>query len=177
MSQQVTSRTPPQIFGKKIMMRYGSNNKSNNKTVSSSVIDESSSSYPSPSSSWSPTQKCYRSLLVAIREAYYYDRAKLFWARHRLKVEVYKYRSVTDEQEVKALVAIGGEIARFIDLHMKFSVQRVVDHNEAIQKLPVDEAKKFRLRYLEREEQHEIWCKTKIKMMMRRRPPPPYPFC
>jgi hypothetical protein len=126
---------------------------------------------------WTPQQKCFRSLLVALRDAYYHDRAKLFWARHRLKVEMYKYRSVTDEEEIKHLVAIGHEIAKFMDLHMKFSVQRIVDHNETLKKLPVEEAKEFRKRYIEREEQHDSWCKSRIKMMMRRRPPPPYPFC
>jgi hypothetical protein len=158
MTQPLSKRGPPSLF----TPRYSSTT-----TNSTSQI----------SSSWSPQQHCYRTLLIALREAYYYDRAKLFWARHRLKVEMYKYRSLTDEAEIEQCVNIGNEVAKFINLHMKFSVQRIVDHNNAIQKLPVDEAKRFRQRYVEREEQHESWCKSRIKMIMRRRPPPPYPFC
>lgn len=151
---------------------------------------------------WTPQQKCFRNLLVAVRGAYYHDRAKLFWARHRIRTEFYKYATIQpsiselgkmmnnnndsgsaavadndDDDKIKSLVAIGNEIGAFVKQHMEFSVQRVVQHNETMEKLPVEEAKRFRQRYLQREEEHESWCKTRIKMIMRRRPPPPYPFC
>ena len=164
MSQAVISkRGPPSFFAP----RYKKLADSTSNNTNSSIIN----------TSWSPQQKCYRNLLISLRETYYFDRSKLFWARHRLKVEMYKYRSMTDEEEIKQCVNVGNEIAKFINLHMKFSVQRIVDHNETIQKLPVDEAKRFRQKYIQREEEHESWCKSRIKMMMRRRPPPPYPFC
>lgn len=40
---------------------------------------------------WTPQQSCYRHLMKALRAAYYNDRSKLFWARHRVLVEMYKY--------------------------------------------------------------------------------------
>lgn len=42
---------------------------------------------------WSPAQRSYRRIMKALRGAYYNDRAKLFWARHRVLVEFYKYSS------------------------------------------------------------------------------------
>ena len=128
--------------------------------------------------SWSPQQRCFRNLLVALRGAYYHDRAALFWARHRVRVEFYKYSTISgdDSASIESLTSIGNEIASFIKNHMDFSVQRVVDHNETLKRLPVEDAKKFRERYLEREAEHESWCKTRIKLIMRRREPPPYPF-
>lgn len=126
---------------------------------------------------WSPAQQCYRDLMVALRGAYYSDRAKLFWARHRVRVEFYKYAAVPAESvDAKQLVGVGREVAKFVDANMKVSVQRIVEHNDTLMKLPVPEAKRFRQRYLEREAEHEAWCKQKVKAMMRRRPAAPYPY-
>jgi hypothetical protein len=126
---------------------------------------------------WTAPQASYRRLLVALREAYYHDRAKLFWARHRARVEYYKYAEVTSAQDAAAAVGIANEVAAFVAHHMRFSVQRVADHNEAIAKLPVEEAKRFRQKYLEREEQHDVWCRTRIREILRRRPAPAFPYC
>ena len=126
---------------------------------------------------WSPQQKCFRHLLVALREAYYHDRAKLFWARHRVRVEFYKYSEMADGEAIKNVVAITDEAAAFIKQHMQFSVQRIVDHNATLARLPVEEAKRFQQRFKQREEEHESWCKGRLKLILRRRPQPPYPFC
>nr|CCC90003.1 conserved hypothetical protein [Trypanosoma congolense IL3000] len=125
---------------------------------------------------WSPQQHCYRQLMKSLRAAYFHDRAKLFWARHRVLLEFYKYSGETSEQVVQQLVSIGLEIAAFIDHHMRTDVERIVKHNEMMLALPVVQAKKFRSDYLLAERQHDSWCKQKIKNIMKRRPPPPYPF-
>ncbi|EPY29492.1 hypothetical protein STCU_03980 [Strigomonas culicis] len=127
-------------------------------------------------SSWTPQQLCYRSIMRALRAAYFHDRARLFWARHRVLVEMYKYARVTDEEQIRLLVGIGNEIAAFAEHYMKMDVARIVRYNDAMVKLPVEKAKKFRSEYLLSEKQHESWCKQRIRGILERRPPPPYPF-
>lgn len=126
---------------------------------------------------WTPQQYCYRSLLKGLREAYFHDRSKLFWARHRARIEFYKYSRVEDEEAIKQLVGVGNEIAAFVSEHMRTTVDRIVRHNEKMMSLPVAEAKRFRQEFMLKEKQHDSWCKQKIKAMMQRRPPAPYPFC
>jgi hypothetical protein len=128
------------------------------------------------SSSWTPQQRCFRQLMKALRGAYYHDRSKLFWARHRVLVEFYKYSRVADEKDVALLVGIGNEVASFVSEYMKVDVGAIVKHNEKMVALPVAKAKRYREEYLLHEKQHESWCKQKIRQMMDRRPPPPYPF-
>jgi hypothetical protein len=129
-------------------------------------------------STWSPAQVCYRRLMVALREAYVHDRAKLFWARHRVKVEMHKYASLEPASpDARGAIGIGHEVARFVDGMMRFSVQRVLEHNELVAKLPIKDAKLCRERYLVSEHEHEVWCKQRIRAMLRRRPMPPYPYC
>lgn len=130
-----------------------------------------------PGTVWSSQQHCFRKLMKALREAYYHDRSKLFWARHKVRIEFYKYSSVADEIEVAQLVGCGNEVAAFVSEHMRASVDRIVHHNQAMMSLPVSEAKRLRQEYLLREKQHDSWCKQKIKTIMARRPLPPYPFC
>lgn len=145
-------------------------------TVAASAVVRSAP-LPPPVHQWSPVQRSFRHVLVALREAYYNDRAKLFWARHRVRIEYYKYAETADTEAVAALAAIGEEVAGFVRQHMQFSVQRIVDHNETLARLPVEDAKRFRARFLEREEEHDSWCKTRVKTILRRRPAPPYPYC
>lgn len=114
--------------------------------------------------------------MKALRAAYFHDRAKLFWARHRVLVEFYKYSKVTEENTISHLIGIGKEVAVFANHYMKMNVERIVRHNEAMMKLPADKAKRFREDYFLHEKQHESWCKQKIKNILDRRPPPPYPF-
>jgi hypothetical protein len=137
----------------------------------------SSSTSPTLFSVWTPTQQCYRAVLKSLRGAYFHDRSKLFWARHRARLEFYKYTTVEDETSHQQLVGCGREVASFMADHMKMSVDRIIEHNTVMQKLPVEEAKRFRSEYLLRERQHESWCKQKIKAILARRPPPPHPFC
>jgi hypothetical protein len=127
--------------------------------------------------SWSEQQHCFRQLLKGIRGAYFHDRSKLFWARHRVRLEFYKYSSVSNEEDVKLLVGVAREVARFIDEHLQTSVQRIVQHNEKILSLSAADAKRYRQEYLLAEQQHDSWCRQKIKTILNRRPPPPYPFC
>jgi hypothetical protein len=127
---------------------------------------------------WSPQQRCYRGIMRSLRGAYYGDRAKLFWARHRVKVEFYKYSGVAAGGPQPAhLVAVGDDVGRFVAEHMAFSMQRVEAHNATLARLPVVEAKRFRAQYLEKEKEHDSWCKQKIRTMLLQRAPPPYPFC
>lgn len=114
--------------------------------------------------------------MKSLRAAYFTDRSKLFWARHRVLVEFYKYSKVEDQNEVDLLVGITNEISTFIAQYMKTDVERIIKHNEKMMSLPVEQAKKFRQEYFLAEKQHETWCKQHIKRMMERRPPPPYPF-
>ncbi|KEG15319.1 hypothetical protein DQ04_00111190 [Trypanosoma grayi] len=125
---------------------------------------------------WTPQQQCYRQLMKSLRAAHFNDRSKLFWSRHRVLVEFYKYSGETSEETVRLLVGIGLEVAAFIAQHMRTDVERIIKHNEAMLALPVDKAKKFRSDYLLAEKQHDSWCKQKIKNILKRRPPPPYPF-
>ncbi|CBZ30446.1 conserved hypothetical protein [Leishmania mexicana MHOM/GT/2001/U1103] len=125
---------------------------------------------------WTAQQRCFRQLLKSLRGAYFHDRSKLFWARHRVLVEFYKYSRVEEERDVLLLVGIGNEIATFVAEYMKVDVGAIMEHNEKIQSLPVAKAKRYREEYLLHEKQHESWCKQKIRLMMDRRPPPPYPF-
>ncbi|KPA82430.1 hypothetical protein ABB37_03499 [Leptomonas pyrrhocoris] len=125
---------------------------------------------------WTPQQRCYRELMRALRGAYYHDRSKLFWARHRVLVEFYKYSRVEEEKDVALLVGIGGEVAAFVTEYMKVDVGAIMQHNEKMLSLPVAVAKRYREDYLLHEKQHDSWCKQKIRLMMDRRPPPPYPF-
>jgi hypothetical protein len=125
---------------------------------------------------WTPQQHAYRCLLRGLRDAYYHDRSKLFWARHRARIEFYKYASIEDEVQIKQLVGITNEISQFIAEHMKTNVDRIIQHNEKMMSLRVSDAKRFREEYLLREKQHDSWCKQKIKHMMSRRPDPPYPY-
>ncbi|EPY38236.1 hypothetical protein AGDE_03401 [Angomonas deanei] len=127
--------------------------------------------------SWTPQQKCYRNIMKSLRDAYFHDRAKLFWARHRVLVEMNKYAKCNDENEVKLLVGVADEVAVFISHYMKTDVARIMKYNDMIVNLPVEKAKKFRSEYLLAEKQHESWCKQKIKAILNRRPTPPYPFC
>lgn len=126
--------------------------------------------------SWTPQQLCFRQMMKALRGAYYHDRSKLFWARHRVLVEFYKYSKVDDEASTVQLIGVSNEIADFIQHYMKVDVGAILQHNEKIAALPVAKAKQFREEYLLHEKQHESWCKQKIRLMMDRRPPPPYPF-
>lgn len=75
------------------------------------------------------------------------------------------------------LVNISNECADFIHKYMRVSVDRIVEHNKVMMSLSVSDAKKFRKAYLLREEQHESWCKQKIKQILERRPVAPYPYC
>lgn len=69
-------------------------------SVASGPSRNISSSHSPPSaglrkkSRWTPQQSCYRHLMKAIRGAYFNDRSKLFWGRHRVLVEMYKYSSL-----------------------------------------------------------------------------------
>ncbi|KAL7696133.1 hypothetical protein N2W54_003461 [Lotmaria passim] len=146
---------------------------------SSAVLGEAAQravTAPTKSVLWTPQQRCYRRLMAALRGAYYHDRAKLFWARHRVLVEFYKYSRVEEEKDVALLVGIGNEIATFVAEYMKVDVGAIMQHNEKMLSLPVAKAKRYREEYLLHEKQHDSWCKQKIKQMMDRRPPPPYPF-
>eukprot|EP00796_Vickermania_ingenoplastis_P007993 gene7993-5553_t len=142
------------------------------------------SSSPAAASGWSPQQQSYRRLLKALRGAYYHDRAKLFWARHRVLLEFYKYAAVELDtaadggpgEKVLLLLGISDEVAEFIRTYMKTDVGRIVRHNEKLLSLPVVEAKRLRDEYFLAEKQHESWCKQRIREMLQRRPPPPYPF-
>jgi hypothetical protein len=126
---------------------------------------------------WSEPQRVYRRVLVALRDAYYHDRSKLFWARHRLKVEMYKYGALEPSSpEAKHALGIGFEVADFIAKSMRFPVQRVVEHNELVARLPMREAKACRERFLAAEHDHEVWAKQRIKGLLRRRPVAPYPY-
>ncbi|ORC93743.1 uncharacterized protein TM35_000016200 [Trypanosoma theileri] len=125
---------------------------------------------------WTPQQRCYRDLMKSLRSAYFHDRAKLFWSRHRVLVEFYKYSGETNGEAVRQLLGVSHEVAAFISHHMRTDVERIIKHNEAMLALPVDKAKKFRNDYLLAEKQHDSWCKQKIKNILSRRPPPPYPF-
>ncbi|RNF03930.1 hypothetical protein TraAM80_05456 [Trypanosoma rangeli] len=125
---------------------------------------------------WTPQQLCYRQLMKSLRAAYFHDRSKLFWSRHRVLVEFYKYSGETDEEAIRQLVGIGLEVAAFIQHHMHTDVERIIKHNEKMLMLSADKAKKFRADYLLAEKQHDSWCKQKIKAILTRRPPPPYPF-
>ncbi|KAG5468384.1 hypothetical protein LSCM1_02364 [Leishmania martiniquensis] len=125
---------------------------------------------------WTAQQRCFRQLMKSLRGAYFHDRSKLFWARHRVLVEFYKYSRVEEEKDVLLLIGIGNEIARFMAEYMKVDVGAIMEHNEKMQSLPVAKAKRYREEYLLHEKQHESWCKQKIRLIMDRRPPPPYPF-
>ncbi|KAH9577636.1 hypothetical protein LSM04_009761 [Trypanosoma melophagium] len=125
---------------------------------------------------WTPQQRCYRDLMKSLRSAYFHDRAKLFWSRHRVLVEFYKYSEETNEESIRQLLGVTHEVAAFISHHMRTDVERIIKHNEAMLALPVDKAKRFRSDYLLAEKQHNSWCKQKIKNILNRRPPPPYPF-
>lgn len=130
-------------------------------------------------SKWSAQQHSYRSLMVALRAAYYHDRHRLFWARHKVKVEIYKYASIPKEAEnpeTALLLGVSKEVAQFIETHMKFTVERIIDHNDTMLKLPVAEAKKFRQEYYDKEREHDSWCRGKIRTILDRRPPPPFPY-
>lgn len=126
---------------------------------------------------WKPQQHAYRRLLCALRDAYYNDRSRLFWARHKARVEFYKYGSLSNDADLEHAVNVCNEISQFISKYMRVSVERIQKHNESILALSVPDAKKFREAYLLREAQHESWCKQKIRDMLQRRPPPPYPYC
>lgn len=126
---------------------------------------------------WTPVQHTYRRLLIALRDAYYHDRSQLFWARHRAKVEIYKYCSLDrDSVDARAALGVADEVATFVGTSMRYSVQRIVDHNALVARLPIPEAKKCRQEFLDREREHDSWCKQRIKTMLRRRPRPPFPY-
>lgn len=129
-----------------------------------------------PLTVWTPQQQCFRQLMRSLRAAYYHDRSKLFWARHRVLVEFYKYAKTEDPKEVDLLVGITNEVGVFVGQYMKTDVERIVKHNEKLLSLPVRQAKEFRQAFFLAEKQHETWCKQRIKAMLERRPPPPYPF-
>lgn len=115
--------------------------------------------------------------MKALLGAYPCDRAALFWSRHRVKVEFYKFANVADAAERDLLCGVASEVAQFVHEHMRVSAERIQRHNDTMLKLPVDEAKRFRKEYLEKEAEHESWCKQKIKAILQRRPPPPFPYC
>lgn len=152
---------------------------------------------------WSGPQQAYRRVMKALRGAYYHDRATLFWARHRVLVEFYKYAEVgntvppptsssTEEgsvddgnndargqeqqQHVVRLLQLVDEVADVVETYMQTDVERIIRHNEAMMKLPVDEAKVFRQQYFTAEKQLDSWCRQRIKAILKKRPPPPYPF-
>ena len=144
-------------------------------TTSNDVVPTQQSS--SSSLTWSPQQVAYRRLLCSLRDAYYHDRSRLFWARHKARVEFYKHSAITHEEDITQLVNITNEVSHFVGKYMRLSIERIQRHNESILALSVPDAKKFREAYLLREAQHESWCKQKIRDMLQRRPPPPYPYC
>eukprot|EP00758_Cryptobia_borreli_P004583 Tbor_TRINITY_DN4469_c0_g1::TRINITY_DN4469_c0_g1_i2::g.8076::m.8076 len=127
--------------------------------------------------SWTPQQLAFRHLMSALRSAFYHDRSRLFWARHRVRVDYYKYSKTTDDRDKKVLLDVSNEIAVFIEQYMKVSIRRIQEHNDTMMSLSVPDAKKYREAYLLRETQHESWCKQKIRSILDRRPPPPYPYC
>lgn len=125
---------------------------------------------------WTAQQMCYRQLMKSLRNAYFHDRSKLFWARHRVLLDFYKYSKAEDPEAIALLVGIGNEVATFVGHYMQMDIERIVRHNDKMMSLPVAKAKRFRADYFLHEKQHESWCKQKIKAMLDRRPPPPYPF-
>ena len=128
-----------------------------------------------PLTVWTPTQQMYRNLMKAILGAYSSDIAELFWSRHRIKIEIYKYAAAEgDDRELT--IAVGEEVARFVQQHMKIDADRIHEHNETMLRLPVPEAKRFREEYLEREAEHVSWCKQRIKRILAKRPLAPYPY-
>ncbi len=143
---------------------------------SSSNLGDGSFTTDSPAV-WTSTQRMYRELMKSIRMAYVGDRAGMFWARHRIKVETYKYASVTNDEEIRLLNGIGLEVSRFMNIHMRCDPDRVMEHNRTMMKLSVEDAKKFRQRYLEKEAEHVTWCHQRIRAILDRRPTAPYPYC
>ncbi|KAG5493310.1 hypothetical protein GH5_02053 [Leishmania sp. Ghana 2012 LV757] len=143
---------------------------------SAALVDSALRATSAAAPQWTAQQRCFRQLMKSLRDAYFHDRSKLFWARHRVLVEFYKYSRVEEEKDVLLLIGVGNEIAHFVAEYMKVDVGAIMDHNEKMQSLPVARAKRYREEYLLHEKQHESWCKQKIRLMMDRRPPPPYPF-
>lgn len=92
-------------------------------------------------------------------------------------VYTYSQRNSSPSPQHQHLVNLANECADFVDKYMKVSVERIVEHNEVMMSLSVSDAKKFRKAYLLREEQHESWCKQKIRQILDRRPLAPYPYC
>ena len=125
---------------------------------------------------WSPQQSVYRKLCKAISVAYGHDRSQLFWARHNVKVEMYKYHQDTPENHVPILLACGAQCAIFIQSYMAPSEERIVAHNRAVKILPLKDAKQYHTEYLKREEDHYVWCRQRLRGMLAQRPPPPFPY-
>jgi len=130
---------------------------------------------------WTPQQRAYRALMVALRSAYVHDRHALFWARHRAKVDIYKYAELPKDpaqsSETQMLLNLTHEVASFVATHMPVRAERIKAHNDRMLKMPVPEAKRFRQEYLEKEAEHDSWCRQRIFTILQRRPPPPFPYC
>lgn len=127
---------------------------------------------------WTPVQHSYRQLMKAIQSSYTGDRAGMFWARHRIKVEIYKYSSFpSDCPEYDRLVFISNEVSQFLEQHLAVDVDRINAHNRTLVTLSVADAKRFRREYLSKESEHRSWCMQRIKLLLQKRPPPPYPYC
>eukprot|EP00760_Papus_ankaliazontas_P022613 PhM_4_TR1888/c0_g1_i1/m.94055 len=158
---------------------------------------------------WTRSQHTYRKLCVAIRSAFYHDRAQMFWARHRIKVEMYKYGGLSplppassssapvtstssssttrssvmaakaaeaERTKVETLHHTGFQVAEFIKTYMNTSPDRIERFNEAVRTLPLRDAKAYRDEYFEREREHRVWCKQRIRALLAQRPAAPYPF-
>ena len=126
--------------------------------------------------SWNSSQHLYRKLCQAIRDAYPQDRAQLFWARHKIKLELYKYHKDTPRQDIQSLHRIGLQMATFIREYISPDLEGIKAYNRAVRTLSLREAKLFRQDYLKKEEEHKIWCQQRISGILRQRPLPPYPF-
>ncbi|KNH04698.1 acetylpolyamine aminohydrolase [Perkinsela sp. CCAP 1560/4] len=125
---------------------------------------------------WSPQQEVYRKLCKAIVLAYGHDHSQLFWARHNVKVEMYKYHPETSSKDVETLLNCGAQCAIFISEYMAPSAERIVAHNRAVSFLALHEAKTYHEEYMKREEDHYVWCRQRLRGILSHRPNPPYPY-
>jgi len=100
----------------------------------------------------------------------------MFWARHRIKVELYKYHRRTPPAALPVLLSVADQVAAFVEVYLRPNPERIRSYNEAVSTLPVREAKKYRKDYLEKEREHRVWCRQRLRGLLEQRPPPPYPF-
>lgn len=105
------------------------------------------------------------------------DRAKMFWSRHRAKVEFYKYSAIPQDSADATLAnSVAAECAQFIQANMVVNVEKIRKYNEAMTKMPIEDAKRFREDYFTREREHDAWCRLKMQGILAKRPRPPYPY-